>query len=1038
MHSRTSITTCLLTCLLPCLLTCVITVIPAGGGAKEIGFVEDFALASDRTVPLEQLIPGTEDFYYYHCLHFQNTKQFNRVEETLKAWTKRYQYTARVNEIINRQALLTFEQDPQKTLAHLQRVLGLNFNHQRQLLDRKPNLPVQLDQDLISRETLNKRAMASHSNLQGFEPAALDWLVGADLNPDRRRHLLEILQRPDYANLTKLVVDDLNYQHSGGFGSMNIHRQLLLTQLNACLKLKPDLLNQVNFVNAYLSKLQPNPDVDWKNSPEAYEAYLDRLWAYAQKLAPVHNSLKAHVLYHRLTFDRARGVYDAERFMAYLKLPRPVSYAEPRHLHSVESRRYPCNLNADFRAVTLLPPVGDDEPLVRSFLMHFFVEADSFKDYRAYIRDTYLKQVFAETKIVNGLGDPEQWYSLLQPAVYQQLKERIDLDFAFTSKKQYAVDEPVKLELTIKNVDTLIVKVFELNTQNYYRDQLREIDTDINLDGLVANEERTFNYKDPSLRRVRRNFDFPELNKRGVYVIDFIGNGKSSRALIRKGQLRHLVRTSIAGHIFTILDENNQKLNDATLWMAGREYKPDEDGLISVPFSNQPQQQSIVLSHDDFASLDSFGYESENYQLQAGIFVDRESLISRQTSRVLIRPSLRINGGPMPLSELEDVRLRITSVDMDGVSSSQEVADFELHDDRESIHDFQVPQRLRMIVFQLSARIQNVSQNKKVDLMVQESFALNEIDSKLSTEGLHFQQIAGNYFVDVLGKSGEAIADRPVHFKLKHRDFKDVVDVSLQSGAGGRISLGSLADIDWLTATGSDQVAYQWKLDRKAYTYQQVLNGKAGSLLVLPYLGEDAGPRRDQLSLLEVRGQSFAVDHFRALQIKNGMLLIRDLPAGDYDLLIKRSNTRVLIHVADGPQRDRYVLGDHRLLERRGDTPLQIADIDVGEEAVRVKLQNAHKSARLHVFATRYEPAYQPFDFLSTVRDIGPILRILPSQQSAHIAGRQIGDEYRYIIERKYAAKHPGNMLDRPSLLLNPWAIRATDAGQQVAQGGTS
>src|SRR5262249_51544503 len=30
----------------------------------------------------------------------------------------------------------------------------------------------------------------------------------------------------------------------------------------------------------------------------------------------------------------------------------------------------------------------------------------------------------------------------------------------------------------------------------------------------------------------------------------------------------------------------------------------------------------------------------------------------------------------------------------------------------------------------------------------------------------------------------------------------------------------------------------------------------------------------------------------------------------------------------------------------------------------------------------------------------------------------------------------PGNMLDRPQLLLNPWAIRSTETGEQLAQGG--
>ena len=177
--------------------------------AAEIDYVEDFALADDRTVPLGQLIPGTEDYYYYHCLHFQNTEQFDKVEEVLAAWIKRHNYTQRVREVQNRQALLTYAKTPQKSLEHIRQQLNLHFNHQRVVVGQKPNLPTELDGALIGRQKLTAHALARHQNLNGFEDAALDWLVGTELNPDRRRNLLERLTRPDYPKLPQMVVDDL-------------------------------------------------------------------------------------------------------------------------------------------------------------------------------------------------------------------------------------------------------------------------------------------------------------------------------------------------------------------------------------------------------------------------------------------------------------------------------------------------------------------------------------------------------------------------------------------------------------------------------------------------------------------------------------------------------------------------------------------------------------------------------------------------------------------------------------------------------------
>jgi hypothetical protein len=65
-----------------------------------------------------------------------------------------------------------------------------------------------------------------------------------------------------------------------------------------------------------------------------------------------------------------------------------------------------------------------------------------------------------------------------------------------------------------------------------------------------------------------------------------------------------------------------------------------------------------------------------------------------------------------------------------------------------------------------------------------------------------------------------------------------------------------------------------------------------------------------------------------------------------------------------------------------------------------------------------------------------PYVLSVPKPESQFVAGRNIGDEFRYIIDRKFAVKYPGNMLERPSLLLNPWAIRSTETGQQLAQAG--
>ncbi len=1008
----------------------------AAGFAGEIDFVEDFSLAKDRTVPLGQLIPGTEDYFYYQSLHYQNSGEYDQVDELLKPWIKEHEYTSRVREILNRQAMLRYEKDPHKSLEYIRQQLGVEFNHQRETLGEKPDLPTALKQNLIGRETLSKRAMARYRNLDGFEDPALDWLIAEELNPDRRRHLLSRLKRPDHPNLAKLAVDDLGHKDSKGFGSFPIHKQLLPVQLDECLKLEPDLLNQTNFVNTYLMKLRCGDDDDWRYDRRVYRSYLDRLWKFVGRLAPVHNSLKAHVLYHRLVLDRSQGVYDRQRLMTYLKLPRGVSYINAEYMKADNSRRFPANLKADFRQVTLLPPVGNDEPLVRSYLHHFFVEDETTKAYEPYVNDLYLKHNFAETKIVNGLGDPQKWYAMLPAAQYKALKERIDLDFAHTNQERFDDDEPVTLDLDVKNVRTLIVKVFEINTQNFYRQKLAAVDTDVNLDGLVANQQQTYTYEEPPLRRVSRHFEFPKLAGPGVYVIDFIGNGKSSRALVRKGSLHHLMRIGTAGHVFTVLDQGNRKLPKATIYLAGHEYQADKDGTITVPFSTKPGRQPIVLGGGGICSLDHFQHQSESYSLRAGMYVDRESLLQGKKAQLVVRPALYVNGTPVTLSVLEDVRLVLTSTDHDGVSTTKEVPDFKLFEDRESVYEFQVPPRLASIAFALRAKVQNLSQNKRVDLSAGQAFPLNEIDRSDKIEDLHFVNIDGTYAIDLLGKTGEPKPDRPVLLTVKHRDFRHPVEVSLQTDRAGRVTLGELDDVAWVKATGPAQTSHTWNLLDDAHSYRQSVHGKAGQPVEVPYMGSRDKPARHELSLLELRGSTFVADRFEAISIDDGLLKLRDLPPGNYNLLLKRSNTYIMVRLTAGQQRDGYVLGKTRQLEVRGSRPLQIAAVDKGDKTITVRLENATRFARLHVFATRFQPAYSAFGNLGRVGDPEPYLIVPAKAQSLYLAGRNIGDEYRYIIDRKYAKKYPGNMLRRPSLLLNPWAIRKTEAGRQDAAKG--
>lgn len=1012
------------------LLTCLAA--PRAQGTP-IGFSEQFALAEDRQAVLDLLIPGSEDYYFYSCLERQQAGAFGDVAPLLRSWIERHGRNARVEEIENRQALLTFERSPAATYAFLRERLGLRFDAERQSAGAVPDLPTRLDPSVLSMATLTGRALAAHpGTIDGFRASAFEALAKSDLSDELLMSLMRRLSRPDVANLPALVVRNLRHRQSRGFGSLPIHRNLLLDQLDEVVRLQPAVLDETAFVDVYLRRLAPNPDVEWQRDPAAREAHLRQLWAFAQRLSSSHNSLKAHVLYRWLSADLSSGAPNKQRFLQYLRLPRQTAYVNPDYLRRRARGDEVVNAGSSFP--TGFDAIGNDEPLVRAYLQHFFASEDSYQPYVEFVQEAYLKRLFAETRILMGVGDMEEWYSMLDPVYVEQLKQRVEIAFLPTQKTWYGPREAVGVDVDLKNVDKLLVKVFVIDTFDFERDTGAEVDASIDLDGMVANEEKVYTYTDNPLRRVRRHFDFPALTEPGTYVVEFLGNGLSSRAVIKKGRLQYVSRTGSAGQVLTVLDENGDVVTNASAWCGGQEYAADDDGDIYVPFAPGRVQQPLILRHGNLTSLHAFDHLDESYALAAAVFVDREALLAPFRAKVLVRPTLMLQGEPVALSLLEQPELEITSRDQDGVESSVTVRDLELTSNAELVYEIAVPTRLTKLTAVLRGKVKSVSQGVDVALTSRAvSFDLNGIEATTEMRSPLLGRSENGWFLDVLGKNGEPRPEVAVHLTLTHRDFTDAIEVDLKTGARGRIDLGSLPGI---TTMSSPQAHGTWRLREADCRFASVLTGTVGSVLRVPYQGAASRVDRAAVSLLEVIGETFVRDALQYVAIAGGFVELRELPAGDYDLWLKEADQHIAVRVTAGAVRDGWVVGADRMLQLSGQSPLQVAALRVAGEELQIQLANVDPATRVHVFATRWVEPFDPFaDLWAPPAPSGAIAAVTHPESTYH-AGRQISDEYRYILDRRYQKKYPGNMLRRPGLILNPWEIDQSETAVGLAGGG--
>ncbi|MBP8800556.1 MAG: hypothetical protein KBI41_03400 [Kiritimatiellae bacterium] len=1002
--------------------------------AQEIGYVERFSLAQDREAALQELVPGTDDDYFYRALHAQNSGERDRFKEIMARWQRDRdgELVRPARELRDRQALLDYEREPQATLDYLRRELGLNFAHARRTEKRVSRAPSHFDNAALAPDALREHALRDPRSLEDLSDEGLAFVAAAKLTDDQRRSLLARLRRPDLPNLVDLVAADLAARGSRGFGHHPVHAQMTLSQLDDLLRRMPRLRNEQAFALAYLAALVPADEVDLDTDAAARQAYFERLWAYASTLEPAHNSLKVNVLYNRLRHDLTQGVFDRARFLEYLKLPRQVSTLRPEFLERVPHANQIARLDQDFKLIAL-PPVPQEEPLVRRFLLEFFKQDKDYRAFETYLRDDVLKPLFAEAKIVNGIGEPQQWVPLLTPAAYARLKERVDIDFAETNPLEFSTDAPVRLAAALKNVPTLLVKIYEINTFNYYRETGRPLNLAINLDGLVASVSRRIEYAEPAERRHTQTFEFPEIQKRGVYVVELIGNGKSSRALVQKGRLDVLQEVTAAGHAFTVFDEIGKRVTDASGWLGGRAFAAAKDGRIIVPFSTAPGTEHLIVRHGDFATRVAFDHLAERYELSAGIYVEREALIRRERAQIAVRPNLRLNGQPVSVKLLKEVRLTVQAIDLQGLVTTKEFPALTLREDAETVQEILVPEQTVALDVTLHAEIQNISVNQKQKLSHTAHFALNEMERTPLTRALYFGRDVDGHYADLRGKNGEPLAGEPIHLQLRHRYFQsDTISAHLKTDKNGRVRLGALDGVRSLSITSSDGVSGSWQPLHDVCTLPEALHGRAGDTLRVA-LPPGADPAA---TLLETRRGRFVKEWNAALAVKDGFLELRGLPAGDYSLWLAEPAREIAVRMTQGESRDGFVVGSRRALELPRLKPLAVTAVTPGKQTIEIRLANVTPFVRVHVVATRYQPAYDLFARLGATAAARPLCQPWQSARAFYESGRDIGDEYRYILDRQQARTFPGNMLERPGLLLNPWALRTTDSDKERLKAG--
>ncbi|MEO6774627.1 MAG: hypothetical protein ABI467_16725 [Kofleriaceae bacterium] len=1018
----------------------------------DLELLEDLALSEDRAAALAQLLPGSEDHDYFRCLHAQQRGDLDQAERVIAEWPDRHGTNALYHRLTLRQLLYRVMSGTGSAAGAAERAaedlrdrLGVSHWHEAEVPASEPAArPTRLAPGVFDGAALLARGVEASADLAQVTDEGLYELVdgglgrGLDggLDPTRRHVLLDRLHHTPAKQLAALVAGDLDAR-GHAFGGSRIHAELTLDQLHEVARRRPELTTHAAWIGAVVRRMRPPASVDLGLDRDAREAYLGELWTFVARLPPVTNSLKAHVLWHLLDAQRRRDAKpDRELFAAYLQLPRTAAYALHRDVRGEELVAF----GTDFSAITGLWSAGSDEELVRDLVQRRIEDAPR---YASWLDRGWLEAVIAEARLLTGTGDIESATRVLGPARAAQLRERVELAWCVHDRTRFAAEESVVLDVDVKHVPELTVNVFRVDPLAYFQHHQKEVGVELDLDGLAASHELVLRFTEPAIRRVRRRIELPMCARPGTYVIDLIGNGIASRAVVHKGRLRFATRVGAAGHVVEVLDEAGHELPGARAWVGAREYVADERGSFVVPFSTAPSTVPMLLIYGELAQVAALAMVAERYELELQLALDRQQLTTGRTAHALARVRLRCGDAPASLALITQPTWDVTVTDRAGVATTKSQP-LVLVDHEVAVLEIPLGDDVARVDLAVRGRVGVIAEQREQELVAAETIEVATIHATVATEALFVARTAAGWVLSALGKSGEPRAHRPVNVVLVHRWSRIQLTCELATDPDGRVELGALPGVQRITATlGS--TTQTWITDDPELACPALVvdhparsGSGAGAGEAAPPILVPLPPRRSPaelvrgLSLVELRA-GVPMRHVTEAEITPlaSAIRIAALAPGDYQLRGPGLLPTRLRVVAPTAIAMRQAVTPTEIVELTRPAPA-IVSVTTDHDLV-IELAGTTPDTRVHVIATRFLAARtSPFD----ATDLP--LRARPDRARGvdYVSGRELGDEYRYVLDRRTARRYPGVMGDKPSLLLAPWARRTTSTAVADARGG--
>ncbi|KAL4493494.1 hypothetical protein ABPG72_007502 [Tetrahymena utriculariae] len=839
----------------------------------------------------------------------------------------------------------------------------------------------------------------------------------------------------------------------------------------------PDVTKDKEYVkNVFLKQfdLQKLSTLEGQARIDELQVIYDWSKSLKQKFQSLQDQILFEILYQGIQFD----IYDHKAFIEYLNNPKE----QISELNEQSQKKYKLlkkSYDSFWHSVHNFESLEYSQAkLIKKYIKKHLKSNKTYSvsPYDEYFQTNYLQKTLIHVRLYEGDQNVPKVSKYLSPSEISTIYSSKEVKILKSNKKSFEQNEKVTLNVQLKNIDKLYVKIFNFVPENYYLKNLSNFNEHIDLDGLSPNEEVFFDFKPENIHpctRFVKAFDFESIQKtsKGIFIIEFFSSGIASRAIIYKGSLTFFSRNTIAGQEIVILDEegNIQSEGRVGIWIDKEFYQTKKDGRILVPYRKDGQKQTqCILVSDKFAQLASLTHLSENYRFSCNYIYNQESFIFGNKVQLILQPSLTINQEIADVSLLKSTEISIVTITTDDVPQTTRVSKKTLQNDQDIVVEFILPAKTKQVNVELNTKLDTMNGTEELKLSSTHTIHIDQHTNQLNYASFFLQNV-DQYYMLVLGKNGEPIPNFKVSINLYHKYLNLDNNIKLQTNEEGRISLGKLNNVISIyvvseQAKNNLTITKKWNLERNYIrgieSLPHIFQIKEGNKVEIPLICEkNSVIDRNEFILLKIVDKnqnlqqliancqlnciSYETNKFE--MTANNTLLIKNLTSGLYFLrsklntknfLIKVHNCKIWQHSSQTESATSSILTKDKLLLNQSSVPvedqirIESFKNESGKISIQLNRQKSYQNARVHLIAFQYFPngLSNPFNTFCTGYDNYKIQEIsLQPTKNKYMSNRQLGDEFAYVLDRKVQTRFTGNSLEKPSLAIKRNFIQDTN-----------